>query len=375
MKQRRVLVLLCAAWLPAAAGCHGAASAPPPALVPVVAEAAVRRALPLELRAIGSVESPQSVAVKPLVAGVLTAVHFREGSDVAQGEALFTVDPRPYEAALRQAQATLVRDEANARNARLEAGRAQALFEQGVLSRELYEERHSVAEALDAGVSADGAAADAARLNLDNCTIRSPLAGRTGSLLVQAGNVVKPSDSEPLVVINRIDPVYVSFAVPEKRLAEISAARAAGRLGVLARVPGDARPALGGELSFVDNGVDRATGTLRLKGTFANRERRLWPGQFVDVSLALGTLPDAIVVPTQAIQAGQAGAFVFVVKTDRTVEVRPVTVGPELGGVVVVERGLREGERVVTDGQIRLVQGAAVELKAPVGSVPAGGRP
>jgi multidrug efflux system membrane fusion protein len=375
VSQRRVLVLLCAGWLPVAAGCRGGAAAPPPVPVPVVAEVAARRSLPLELRAIGSVESPQSVAVKPLVAGVLTVVHFREGSDVARGETLFTVDPRPYEAALRQAEAALVRDQASARNARLEAGRAQALFEQGVLSRELYEERHSAAEALDSGVGADRAVADAARLNLENCTIRSPLAGRSGSLLVHAGNVVKASDAEPLVVINRIDPVYVSFAVPEKRLAELTAARAAGRLAVQARVPGDARPPLAGELSFLDNGVDRTTGTLRLKGTFANRERRLWPGQFVDVSLALGTLKDALVVPAPAIQAGQAGAFVFVVKADHSVEVRNVAVGPELGGVVVVERGLREGESVVTDGQIRLVPGARVELKAPVGAPPSGARP
>ena len=215
---------------------------------------------------------------------------------------------------------------------------------------------------------ADRASVEAARLNLAYCAIRSPIDGRTGSLLVQRGNVVKAIDGGPLVVINRIDPVFVSFSVPEKRLAEIQAARAARKLAVEARIPGEEARPIAGELTFLDNAVDRATGTIRLKGTFANRERRLWPGQFVNVVLSIAMRTDAIVVPTQAVQTGQAGTFVFVVKPDLTVEARPVVSGEELDGHVIVEKGLREGESVVIDGQIRLVPGARVELKAPVGA-------
>ena len=251
------------------------------------------------------------------------------------GDPLFTIDPRPYEAALHQAEAGLARDEANARNARLEAQRGESLFEQGVLSREQYDALHNSADALDAAVRADRAAVEAARLNLGYCTIRSPIDGRTGSLLVQRGNVVKAIDGGPLVVINRIDPVFVSFSVPDKRLAEIQAARAARKLAVEARIPGEEARPIAGELTFLDNAVDRATGTVRLKGTFANRERRLWPGQFVNVVLSIATRTDAIVVPAQAVQTGQAGTFVFVV------EARPHGRGPAGG----VGRGARRPRR------------------------------
>jgi multidrug efflux system membrane fusion protein len=332
----------------------------------VVVEAAVRRTVPVQLRAIANVETIETVAVKPQVGGEITAVHFREGSDVRAGDLLFTIDPRPYEAALHQAEAALARDEANARNARLEAQRAETLFNQGILSREQFDATHNSAEALDAAVRADRASVETARLNLAYCTIRSPIDGRTGSVLVQRGNVVKAIDGGPLVVINRADPIYVSFSVPDKRLPDIKAALAAHKVAVEARLPGgEARP-LPGELTFLDNAVDRATGTVRLKGTFANRERRLWPGQFVNVVLTLAARPDAIVVPSQTIQTGQSGTFVFVVRPDLTAEARPVVVGQELDGQVMVEKGLKEGENVVTDGQIRLVPGARVELKAPV---------
>ncbi len=347
--------------------------------VPVVAETAARRTVALQLRAVGNVETVETVSVRPQVGGELVGIHFREGTDVKAGEVLFTVDPRPYEAALHQAEANLARDEANARNARLEAQRGESLFEQGVLSREQHDALANSAEALDAAVGADRAAVEAARLNLDYCTIRSAIDGRAGSLLVQRGNVVKAIDGGPLVVLNRVDPVFVSFSLAERRLAEVKAAQAAGRLSVEAVVAGDDGHPLSGELTFLDNAVDRTTGTIRLKGTFRNPERRLWPGQFVDVRLSTGTRPDAVVVPSAAIQTGQSGPYVFVVGKDLTAESRPVVVGQEVDGSVIVDKGVEAGERVVTDGQIRLVPGAKVELKPPVtGAAPtpaAGGRP
>jgi multidrug efflux system membrane fusion protein len=331
----------------------------------------VRRAMPVELHAIGSVESIETVTVRPQVGGEITAVHFREGTDIRSGDTLFTIDPRPYEAALHQAEGTLGRDEASARNARLDAERGKTLFDQGILPREQFDSLRNAADSLDAAVRADQAAVEAARLNLAYCTIRSPISGRAGSLLVQRGNVVKAIDGGPLVVIVRTDPIYVGFSVPERRLPEIKAALAAGKVAVGARIPGETSPPVGGRLTFLDNAVDASTGTVRLKGTFENRERRLWPGQFVDVLVSLGTRPDAVVVPAQAVESGQSGSFVFVVKPDLTVEARPVTTGAQVDSLVIVEKGLEGGERVVIDGQIRLVPGAAVELKPPVTAPPA----
>jgi membrane fusion protein, multidrug efflux system len=358
------------------AGCSGRDQPPAPPAVPVVVEGAARRDVAVLVRVVGNVESMETVAVRPQVGGEILAVSFREGSDVRAGDELFRLDPRPYTAALHQAEAALARDEATARNARLQAQRAQALFDQGILSQEQYDALHNTADAQDATVRADHAAVETARINLDYCTIRSPIDGRTGSLLVQRGNVVKAVDGGPLVVVSRIDPIYVSFSVPEKRLAEVRGAVAAGTVAVEARITGEEQRPLPGRLTFVDNAVDRATGTLRLKGTFANRDRRLWPGQFVNVLLAVATRHDAIVVPSEAIQTGQAGTFVFVVKPDLIAETRPVTVGQDVDGQVMVETGLEAGETVVVDGQIRLVPGARVELKPPVTGAPApGARP
>ncbi len=358
--------------------CGGRGAAPAIAPAPVVVEEATRRTVALQLRAVGNVEAVDTVTVKAQVGGELVGVHFREGTDVRAGDLLFTIDPRPYEAALHQAEATQARDEANARNARLEAQRAESLFDQGVLSREQFDALRNSAEALDATLRADGALVEAARLNLGYCSIRSPIDARAGSLLVQRGNLIKAIDGAPLVVLNRVDPVFVSFSVPERRLAEVKAARAAGQLAVLATLAGEEAQPLSGELSFVDNSVDRTTGTIRLKASVPNRQRRLWPGQFVDVRLSIGKQADAVVVPSPAIQTGQSGAFVFVVRQDLTTEVRPVVTGPEVDGVVVVEKGVEAGERVVTDGQIRLVPGSKVELKPPVttpGPAAAGARP
>lgn len=366
MIESRIPLVAALLVLPVAA-CRRGEAALPAASVPVVVAAAVRRDVPVQVQAIGTVEPLLTVSVRPQVGGVITAVHFLEGADIKEGDPLFTIEPRPYETALRQAESMLARDEANARNARAEASRAEKLFGEGILSSEQHDQLKTAAEAAEAAARADRAAVEKARIDLGYCSIRSPIEGRTGTVLVHQGNLVKAIDGGPLVVINRIDPVYVSFAVPEQRLAEIKAARAAGRLVAEAQIPSDPQHPVGGELSFLDNAVDRGTGTIRLKATFPNRERRLWPGQFVTTRLTLATREGAIVIPSQAVQSGQSGTFVYVVKPDLTAEVRPVTVGAAGEGETTVEKGLQADERVVIDGQLRLVPGAKVELKSAPG--------
>jgi multidrug efflux system membrane fusion protein len=345
--------------------CSGRAperAAPP---VPVVVSAAARKDMPVREEAIGSVEPVETVAIKPQVGGVITEVHFREGMDVKQGDVLFVIDPRPYETALHQAESTLSRDEANAGNAEAAAARGDEVFSQGILSKEQYDQLRFSAQGMKAAAQADRAAVEQARLELEYCTIRSPITGRTGSLLVHQGNLVKAIDGGPLVVINRLDPVRVAFAIPQRRLAEVKRAREAHVLSVEALIPGEEARPLHGELTFVDNAVDAGTGTIRLKGTFPNPERRLWPGLFVKVRLTLSTTTGAIVVPSQAIQEGQSGSFVFVVRKDLTAEARPVVVDGEIDGQTVVSRGLEAGETVIIDGQLRVVPGARVEAKQP----------
>jgi multidrug efflux system membrane fusion protein len=334
----------------------------------VVAATALRKDVPVQLKAIGAVEPLATVAVKPQVGGVITIVHFAEGSDVREGDALFTIDPRPYEAALRQAEGTLAKDEASAKNARAEAQRGESLFAEGILSKESHDQLGSTAEAQEAAVRADRAALERARLDLEYCNIRSPINGRTGSLLLHQGNFVKGIDGGPLVVINRTDPIYVSFSIPEQRLPEVRVAQSSGRLRVEAVITGEETSPLVGALSFLDNAVDRSTGTIKLKATFPNPQRRLWPGQFVNARLTLGVRTGVVVIPSPAVQTGQVGTFVFLVKPDLTVEARPVVM--EAGSKAeetVVTQGLQAGDQVVTDGQLRLVPGSRVEVKAAPG--------
>ncbi|TSK08237.1 MAG: efflux RND transporter periplasmic adaptor subunit [Geobacter sp.] len=328
-----------------------------------VARAAVRD-VPVELRAIGNVEAYSTVALKSRVAGIITAVHFKEGDDVPKGALLFTIDPRPFQASLTQAKANLARDRANAENAKEQARRYASLWQEGIVTREQYDQLQANADSLAASVASLSAAVESAKLQLDYCYIRSPLSGRTGGLTTHAGNLVKENDTA-LVTINQITPLYVTFSLPEKDLAVIKG-RVGGKLPVTASVPGSPI-AEQGTVSFLDNGVDPATGTIKVKGTFANRERKLWPGQFVNVALRLDVRKGAIVVPTRALQTGQQGDFVFLVKPDATVEVRPVTVGPAQDGVTVIEKGIAPGDTVVTDGQLKLVPGGKVAVK--------GGRP
>ena len=335
-----------------------------PEAEPVTVGTVAQKAVPLDVRAIGHVEALSSVAVKARVGGQLLRVEFREGQDVKKGDVLFTLDRRPFEAALAEAEANLARDRARAKNAQDEAGRYKDLVAKDYVTQQEYDNVRSNAAAAEATVAADLAQIQNARLNVEYSTITAPISGRTGSLQVQAGNMVKANDDKPLVVINQIQPIYVTFTVPEATLGQIQARMRGGRKLAVAAAPADHTTApQTGSLFFVENAVDPQTGTILLKAQFDNTDRALWPGQFVDVVLSLAVDSNAIVVPTQAVQTGQGGQFVFVVKPDMTVESRQVTVARSAGAESVVTKGLSAGERVVTDGQLRLAPGTRVEIK------------
>jgi multidrug efflux system membrane fusion protein len=389
---------------------------------PVSVATVIQKDVPVQLRVIGKVEAYSAVSIRALVEGELSKVDFKEGQDVQKDNLLLSIDPRPFEAALRQAEANLERDQAlvrqaeanltrdlaqvtqaeanlaknlaQAKNAEEQTKRYAFLVEKGYVAKEQYDQVRTNSESLAATVQADKAAientqatlradhaalenaraivrgsraaVETARIQLGYCSIRAPLSGRTGSLLVQQGNIIKANDA-PIVVINQITPIYVTFALPEQNLPEIKKHMIVGALKAEAVIPGDEKPPEQGILTFVDNAVDTATGTIKLKGTFDNKEKRLWPGQFVDVILTLTTRPNAILVPSQAIQTGQEGPYVFVVKSDLTVESRPVAVDRSLDGLTVVARGLQPGETVVTNGQLQLVGGGKVEIKKESG--------
>ncbi|RPH84967.1 MAG: efflux RND transporter periplasmic adaptor subunit [Candidatus Rokuibacteriota bacterium] len=398
------------------AGGAPARPAAPPA-VPVGAATAQERSVPVQVITVGTVQAYTTVGVKSQVAGQIDQVHFTEGQEVRRGDLLFTIDPRPLQAgvrqmeanvakdraALRQAEAAfaqrqaevtqalanLERDQAQLENARVQEQRYAALVAKELVAREQYDQVRTALAALQATVNADRAAVDnarasaraaeamvdnaraaiqaneatveTARLQLAYTTIRAPMDGRTGNLLVQGGNVVKSTEDNPLVVIAQIRPIYVSFAVPEQHLTAVKKYRAEGALKVEAVLDGGRRSVVGA-VTFMNNTVDASTGTIQLKATFPNTDNALWPGQFVDVALTL-TSERAVLVPTQAVQAGQQGPYVFVVKPDSTVESRSVKVGRRLAREVVIEQGVQAGEQVVTDGQLRLVPGARVEIK------------
>ena len=353
----------------ALAACGGGTSKKlPPQEAPVRVAKVDRRAVPLDVAAVGHVEAYSVVSVKPQVGGVVLKVGFREGEDVASGQVLFQIDPRPFEAALAQAKANRERDGARQAEAERTLARYEELIKKEYVTLEQLDGARANSAALKATVVGDEAAVEQARLNLAYCQIESPVAGRTGSLLVYAGNVVKAGDDKPLVVLNQIEPVRVSFAVPERVLTDVKTRASEGKLKVTATPPGGAPHE--GELTFVDNAVDPTTGTITLKATFANRDRALWPGQFAQVALNLATDAAVTVVPTDAIQTGQVGTYVFVVKADRTAELRLVTVVRNWKSVTVVSKGVEPGETVVVDGQIRLAPGVGVSIKEDL-AVPA----
>ena len=368
-----------------------AKGARPPA-VPVTAAAVEARDVPVQIQGIGNVQASSTVSVYSLLSGQIFKVHFTEGQDVKGGDLLFTIDPRPFESALQQAQATmaqhqaavaqaeanLARDQAQADNKREEEERYKKLVQGGLIAREQYDQiltAHKSALATgDASramvanqkalVQADAAAVESAKVQLTYTAIRAPIEGRTGNLLIHQGNVVKANDiGNPLVVINRVHPINVVFAVAERFLDQIKTARAKGPLTVEATPQGQSVVARG-TLSFVNNTVDTTTGTIQLKATFDNADNALWPGQFATITLTVRTEPNSLVVPSQAIQTGQQGQYVFVVKPDSTVESRPVVVAFANGPITIIRTGVQPGERVVTDGQLRLVPGTRVDVKS-----------
>jgi multidrug efflux system membrane fusion protein len=333
------------------------------AAIPVAVGTVIQKAMPIEVSVIGAAEPFSSVAIRAQTTGQLTGVNFTEGEDVMAGQVLFTLDRRPLEAALQQAQANLDRDMAQAANAAQQAKRYDDLAQRGIATREQVDTSRTTVTALNATVDADKAAVENAKVQLQYATITAPISGRTGALMVHEGNLVRANDSTALVVINQIAPISVSFAVPEARLPELKKYMAGGALRVTANPPNDdAAPAVG-RITFVDNAVDQTTGTIKVKGTFPNTDRRLWPGQYVNVVVTLTMDPQAIVVPSVAVQAGQQGPYVFVVNSEQTVDLRPVTVKRSSAAETVIETGLKPGEIVVTDGHLRLVPGSRITVK------------
>ena len=364
--------------------------------VPVVTTHAVSKAVPVTIPAVGTAEPLATVQIRAQVTGQLSVIHFAEGQEVQKGAPLFTLDARPFEAALQQAQAVLARDTAQANNAKAQRARYEDLFKRGLIARDQYETQIANANALESTLAADQAQIENARLNLQYARIVAPITGRTGSLNVHQGDLVRANDTTPLVVINQVAPIYVSFSVPGRYLPDIRRYQAQQGLKIEARVqsagtpgapqvappnPGTAAPTDGndgasnalppaapstaaieaGTVSFIDNSVDPTTGTIRMKGTFANADHALWPGLFVQVTLILRTDPNAIVVPSIAVQTSQAGQFVYVVKPDdKTAEVRNIAVERQQGDESIISHGLRPGEEVVTDGQLRLNPGSKV---------------
>ncbi len=366
---------------------HAQSSGPAFPPVPVSVGQAAEESVPVQVESVGNVESYSTVEVKAQVAGPLLAVRFTEGANVNRGDLLFEIDPRPFSEALRQAEAAVMKDEAQLRvaeanvarsraqlkNAKAEATRFEQLSKEGISTRQQEDQirtaaevaEHSVRgdeasiESIRASLESDRAVVEQAKLNLAYCEIRAPISGRAGNLLLHPGNLVKANGDNPLVVINQIAPIFVTFGVPERYLSEISRQHAQHKLTVNASTEKNFKEAVRGTLAVIDNTVDPNTGTIRLKAVYDNKEGRLWPGQFVNVVLTLST-QKATVIPSEAVQVGQNGSFLYVVKSDQSVEPRPVVVGQTVSGKVIVEKGVTAGETIVTDGQSRLFPGAKI---------------
>jgi len=362
MKLRRPAALVSVVFLAASCGAKDRKTAAPPG-IPVTAGVVEKKDVPLEAVAVGHVDAFSTVAVRTRVGGEVTSVGFREGQDVKHGDLLFEIDRRPYQAALAEADANLERDRARAREADQNLKRYAELVKKDYVTQEQFSQATANADALRATVKADDAAVETASLNVSYCRIAAPISGRTGGLLVHSGNMIKANDDRALVVINQVEPIYVTFALPEAVLADIKRRAAAGVLKVSALPNGTGLTPSEGTLSFIDNSVDTTTGTINLKATFPNSDRALWPGQFTNVSLTLATEANSVVAPTPAVQAGQQGSYVYVIKADDTVENRTVVVRRTWQQWSVIDKGLAPGERVVTDGQLRLAPGAKVAIK------------
>jgi multidrug efflux system membrane fusion protein len=336
--------------------------------IPVSVATVAQQTVAVRIQAIGNVEAYSTVALKARVDGQIVEVNFKEGQEVKKGAVLFKIDPRPFEATLRQAEANLMRDTAQKEQARSQEKRYQELLQKNFVSKEAYAQIRTNADTAEAVALGSKAAIENAKLQLEYCTIRSPIDGFVGKVMLQIGNMAKANDTNSLVIINQVRPIYVNFAVPEQRLSAIRSLMAKKKLSVEARPPDSDKVAVSGTLSFVDNAVDATTGTIRLKAVFPNADKALWPGQFVNTNLKLYDQTDALVVPTQAVQTGPNGQFVFVVKPDMTTEVRSVEVERSDGADAIIAKGLHKGEQVVITGQLRLAPGAKVTIaKSPAG--------
>ena len=334
--------------------------------VPVRTAVVAQMALPVYLQAVGNVEAFSSVEIRPQVSGPLLSVEFREGQDVEKGQLLFTIDRRPFELALRQAQAQLAKNSGQSQTAETQRARYETLLKSGLVSQEQFDAISAQANSLQSSVAADQVQIDHAQLQLQYTGIRAPLAGRTGALQVHVGSLVRTNDPLPMVVINQITPVRVAFSVPASSLGPIARGQARGALVTEASpAKGSGGPMSTGTLTFIDNTIDTTTSGIRLKATFPNGDRRLWPGEFVQVRLRLAVEPQALVVPISAVQNGPSGQYVYVV-ANGTVAMRAVTISRTEGGQVVVGEGLSAGEEVVTDGQLRLTPGARISVKPGV---------
>jgi multidrug efflux system membrane fusion protein len=339
----------------------------PPA-VPITAVSVVLKNVPVRLQAIGNVEPYTTVAVKARVDGQIVSVHFKEGDEVRQGSVLFEIDPRPFAAALKQAQANLLKDKALLDRAVEQEKRYKDLLAKNFISADAYEQVRTNAETAKATVAGDEAAIESAKLSLDYCTIRSPVTGYAGRIQIQQGNLVKANDTNPLVTINQIVPIYASFSVPEQNIANIRKYQADGELKVQAASTNASHAPIPGKLSFLDNSADTTTGTIKLKAEFPNTDKALWPGQFVNIVLTLYEQKDAVVTPSASVQNGPNGQYVFVVKPDLTAELRNIKVTRAEGDDTVVASGLEPGDQVVTVGQVRLAPGTKVSLAKPAKS-------
>jgi len=339
--------------------------------VPVVATSVVRKAVPVRLDAIGTVQPVATVVVKSRIDGQIVKVPIRDGQEVKAGDTLFVLDSRAIEAQARQTEAQLARDRAQLANAKREAERQAQLVSKNYTAAATYDTAQTTAATMEATVRADEAALENMKIQITYTTITTPIDGRVGAVLLRAGNNVKANDTITLATVNQMRPIYVAFSVPQRELPSIREAMVGRDLEVTAHAPGDNAPVESGKLAFVDNAVDTTTGTIILKGVFDNMKDRLWPGQFVNVSLTLRVEPSALVVPAQAVQVGQNGSYVFVIKPDKTAEPRNVTVSRSIGGDSIIAKGLDEGEQVVVDGQLRLTKGTLVEPRPA--AAPAGG--
>ena len=360
-------------------GAGGSGDRPP---APVVVASVEQRDIPVQIRAIGNVEAYQTVQIRSQVNGQIQRIFFKEGEDVRQGQQLFQLDKRPFQADLEKAIGQMKHDQAQAENSRIQAERYSDLEKQGIVSHEQADQLRAQAKADASAVEADKAAVDAARVQLQYTDIVAPINARAGVLMINLGNLVKANDTPYLLQLNQVTPIYVTFSVPESNLDRVRQRFSSGQLKVLAYPKGQSDNVAEGQLTFIDNGVDTTTGMLKLKGTFQNKDRRLWPGEFVDVALVLSTQKNALVVPTKAIQTGQQGEYVYVVRADSTAESRPVKTAGVYQNLTLISDGLKTGEHVVVNGQMRVAPNAKVFVQdtlpgtqpdSAAASAPAGG--